>query len=294
MRLPPPPLSDEFVARRVPKSRPFAVDSANNPSGPRSLLPMPRIFRKTRGFTMIELLVAIGIIALLAGILLYALKHITGQSKTQATKVALENLKSMLGEFETQTRLGRQPPFWTWQYGGPVIQSGGGLDFWLRPRSTAGGPDKKLDLDAPGDVREGSPPRDGSRGVLNTTLVMNLIASIGVNRSAIQNLRPDQMFLPEWTDKQYTGPSDNDHVLHLQGDQPESVVYVIGSRVRHQGKSYICIDNEPSGNPASNGSALEARSLAGPDVQGRLGQPDHLRPRQRAARAHPRGREQDS
>jgi hypothetical protein len=63
------------------------------------------------------------------------------------------------------------------------------------------------------------------------------------------------MFVPEWTDKQYTGPSDNDHVLHLQGDQPESVVYVIGNRVRHMGKSYVCLENEPSGNPASNGSA---------------------------------------
>jgi hypothetical protein len=113
----------------------------------------------------------------------------------------------------------------------------------------------KLDLDAPGDVREGSPARDGSRGVLNTTLVMNLLAGIGVNRTSIQNLRPDQMFVPEWTDKQYIGPSDNDHVLHLQVDQPEAVVYVIGNRVRHKGKSYICIDNEPSGTPASNGSA---------------------------------------
>jgi prepilin-type N-terminal cleavage/methylation domain-containing protein len=105
---------------------------------------MPRILRKSRGFTMIELLVTIGIIALLAGILIYALKHITGQSKTQATKVALENLKSMLGEFETQGGFSREPPFWTWQYAGPVIQKGTpNVAFWKTPGPPQAAPDRE-------------------------------------------------------------------------------------------------------------------------------------------------------
>src|SRR5438093_12395808 len=97
MRPAPPPHDEPFSCVWAAERPQIPVDTANNSPDPRSPRPMPRFAPRRQysphAFTMIELLVAIGIIALLAGIFIYALKHITTQSKAQATKLALENLK---------------------------------------------------------------------------------------------------------------------------------------------------------------------------------------------------------
>lgn len=75
---------------------------------------------------MIELMVAIAIMTILAGMILLGVKHMSNAAKVQATRVRLENLKSMLAEYELKTRLA-QPTGWTVAATG---WTGVGGDFW--------------------------------------------------------------------------------------------------------------------------------------------------------------------
>jgi len=198
-------------------------------------------------------MVAVAIIAVLAGLALYGMRHIGSSTAGQTTKVALENLRAMLGELETQTKLSRSPGAWSWQ-DGPVINAGGNFNFWRSP-----GPAPYADLDAPGVVTDNNDPtanasRNGARAILNTALAMQQMAGVSSTRNALQALRPESRFIPEWSDKMYPGPGD-DHVMKTTDDAPEAVVYVVGNRVTHLGKSYVCIESEPTGTPATNGSA---------------------------------------
>ena len=61
---------------------------------------MKRQTCRNSGFTLIEILVVIGIILVLIGIVFVALKHVGGASKSSATKIDLQNLQSMLAELE--------------------------------------------------------------------------------------------------------------------------------------------------------------------------------------------------
>ena len=56
--------------------------------------------RVRKGFTLIELLVVIGILILLVGIAAFGLSKVINTGKRAQTKVTLENLKSMLSEYE--------------------------------------------------------------------------------------------------------------------------------------------------------------------------------------------------
>lgn len=56
--------------------------------------------RRRHGFTLIELLTTIGIIVVLVGIVVVTVMTIGGQAHTRATKVALNNLRGMLTEYE--------------------------------------------------------------------------------------------------------------------------------------------------------------------------------------------------
>jgi type II secretory pathway pseudopilin PulG len=58
-------------------------------------------------FTMIELLVVIGILILLGVLFLGAAKHITGQAKAQQTRATLEILKSMLENYKSNTHFAK-------------------------------------------------------------------------------------------------------------------------------------------------------------------------------------------
>ena len=92
---------------------------------------------KRRAFTLIEILVAVVILVILGGLMLYAIKGTATSAKTQATRVRLENLKSMLAEYELKTRFA-QPASW----------SGGGNLWFTIDNATPPG-----SLPSPGNVR---------------------------------------------------------------------------------------------------------------------------------------------
>src|SRR5687768_8529515 len=132
-----------------------------------SLTPARRTRRHARwhGFTMIEILIVIGVLVVLGTIVLLGMRHITGQNKGQQTRLTLQNLRTMLAEFENATRLSKGPNEWPWlnATGGRITVTKGpppspafptplAPDFWRCPFFSANeavtpSPDP---LDAPG------------------------------------------------------------------------------------------------------------------------------------------------
>ena len=62
--------------------------------------------RPRRGFTMIELLVVIGVLIILAAIVLVGMRSVTGRGKEQSTRLTLQQLRNLLGEFEAAGKTG--------------------------------------------------------------------------------------------------------------------------------------------------------------------------------------------
>jgi len=54
------------------------------------------------GFTLVELITAIGIIAILVALLVLGIKHVSARAKTDKTRTVLASLKGMQTEFETK------------------------------------------------------------------------------------------------------------------------------------------------------------------------------------------------
>jgi prepilin-type N-terminal cleavage/methylation domain-containing protein len=76
---------------------------------------MPRqIVPKHRGFTVLEITVAVAIIAILSALLVYGISHLTASAKANQTKIMLQNNRGMLQEFDTAAGLSRSVNFWPW------------------------------------------------------------------------------------------------------------------------------------------------------------------------------------
>ena len=199
-----------------------------------------------RAFTLIEILVTISIIVILAAMVLIATRSITTGARTRATHTALDNCKSLLAEYDTVKRLNESTQTWAWWDGSTnkFITGDGtvaGPSIWLRPGSTT--PFEWLD--APGYIKDdslGVTERNGSRAVLNTTIVMAALAAIPANREALSKLPQDQVLLPEWTANQAFATSGADRIRGSNDDGAnDAVFYPIGCRVKLNGVAYRCI-----------------------------------------------------
>ena len=138
---------------------------------------------KRRAFTLIEIMVAIVILVILGSLMLYALKGTGTSAKSQSTRVRLENLKSLLAEYELKTKLAK-PASWL-----PALHD---ADFWLefdvpsRP------------LPSPGNVR---PDIRSGWGTPNpesidiTLFAMGELKKIPANAAALGKL-PASEFIP--------------------------------------------------------------------------------------------------
>lgn len=146
-----------------------------------------------QGFTVIELLVVVGIIAVLAAIAVVGIgKVMNGQNRTQSRTV-LASVQSMLGEFDRETSLKRQPPHQWNLTSNALYPAATALDFWRDTDPTTAGtqgidlvatPTKDLGEDR--DSMDG--PRDDVAVVKNTQLAMymfNQVASVKKMLSAM-------------------------------------------------------------------------------------------------------------
>lgn len=162
-------------------TRRLLLDIANN--GRRTMKRRPC---RNSGFTLIEILVVIGIILVLIGIVFVALKHVGGASKSSATKIDLQNLQSMLAELEnagpltTTIQFPTTPPFPNSpQYSVTAILSGIGdvNDTTYAIGSGTLNTDRWLNL-----------------GIYSTQFVMGRLRSVPQNRQSLQSL-PTERFV---------------------------------------------------------------------------------------------------
>jgi len=189
--------------------------------------------RRRLAFTLIELLIVMGIIVILVGLLFAALKYARNSAAQSRTRAQLDTLRGMLAELDAANHLSQGPSGgWVWYddptlgtrahmvYGVPYgtfpadswTTSSGTFtaDFWKYPFSLVGAgvvsppPPPSWDaLDSPGDVGSDGYPqqtiqRNASLAVVNTQLAMQMLASIPANRSAIEKLPENSKMTPVW------------------------------------------------------------------------------------------------
>lgn len=225
-------------------------------------------------FTLIELLIAIGIIVLLAGMVILGMRSVMGQSKTNATRITLQTLQSMLAEYEAKTRLSSTPPAWRWYESGAssvtIVPPGASpygtpydYDFWKIPFRSAAVTYRNPDaLDAPGLVADTDPvTRNGCRQVLNTQIVMARLLALPANRAALEKIPADRYFTPRWVGGSgaplggKVATPGNDGVLMTNNEGTEDVYYLTGAKVEATTGRFRCkLDHASTGSTPPPGS----------------------------------------
>ena len=153
-------------------------DIANDPPGGWDGNKEPVVRRYRRGgFTMIEILVAIGVIATLTALLFLGFKYVGKSSRDNLTHTNLQNLRSMLTEYETA--------------GGTMDKLEAGYFEPPNPK-TPDFPDN-LTIQAPtGAVVEDMPARNGPT-INQTRVVMGLLLAVPSNQKVLDSLPPDSV-----------------------------------------------------------------------------------------------------
>jgi len=146
--------------------------------------------KRRRAFTMIELLVVIGIIMILIGLFFAGAKLVTAQAKERDTKTMLETCKTMFENYRQATKLSRPPP------AGPVASSPSSslnvsttnasgtitnTQFWSAGEEAAPGA-------LSSDPSAYTNPSNLPEAVANTAYVMYALESIPENKTIITNL----------------------------------------------------------------------------------------------------------
>jgi prepilin-type N-terminal cleavage/methylation domain-containing protein len=131
-----------------------------------------------RAMTLVEMLTAIGVIAILIAMLLIGINFVSARAKTDKTRTMLQNLRSMMTEFEAK---------------------GGRADLIdSRYRTTSNGWSVIQRVVAPqGKVIEGSSLRDPKpfTPLGNTQVVIGTLISVPANRKIIDNLPHDSFLM---------------------------------------------------------------------------------------------------
>jgi prepilin-type N-terminal cleavage/methylation domain-containing protein len=138
-------------------------------------------------FTLLELLVVIGIILILIGMFFAGAKIVTGQAQARDTRTALETCKTMLANYQQATHFGRTPPAGVLvnNLSNPLIIPTT-PQFWTAGQEPA--PTTALSSD-PSSYSNTSGLLPGqSMAFVNTVLAMEAIESVQENKTIITNL----------------------------------------------------------------------------------------------------------
>ena len=190
---------------------------------------------KVTGFSLVEVLVAVAVIAVLVGLAVVGFKSVGTSSQQGATRALLQTCETMLAELErsNNSSLPKQKiRAWAWNPAAPsliqqviasnpaVVDRTGtapqnfaalNLDFWYNPQryraaGTVIATDRPAPIDAPGDVRVGVSgageaadiQRYASPVVINTAIAMSVIATIPANEQALAAIPADRLMNPLW------------------------------------------------------------------------------------------------
>lgn len=218
--------------------------------------------KRHQAFTTIELLVVIGIIVILASLVFVGVHHVGRPARENSTRATLANLQGMLADLEAASGLRKQPGFWLWTNGTVIGRAAPGpsavpaitLDFWKSPAVNAGTFDC---LASPGTVSaEGVGPadnqRNGSIAVVNTCLAMAMMSTLPENRTRLQGMQQNQLFVPEWKSGSITLPGA-DRFIGFSSDGSGDLQYVPGMHVKYQGKQFVGAPTLTANNTAPPG-----------------------------------------
>lgn len=248
-------------------SRYRGLDTANNsPDMTRSLpkLRTNRQLKQYQGFTAIELLVVIGILTVLAGIIFVAVSRVGRSAKENLTRATLANLQGMLADLEASGGARKQPELWLWTNGtaitrvnpvpGSANYPGFEVDFWKLPYRVGGTSAGTFDaLASPADVRVdgvGSAvnQRNGSIAIVNTALAMSIISKLSDNRTRLQALPQNQLFIPEWSSGTIQMPGA-DLFVGFGTDSSTALQYAPGVHLKYGQNQFVATSSYPTGNP---------------------------------------------
>lgn len=174
----------------------------HHPKAPITLAIRRRSRRLRRGFTMLELLVVIGIILVLVAMGVIGMQGIAESGNRNQTRTALSNAASMLAEYEAKASFGRQPPImWKGNRSAPTLHevaTDGPIDIWRDyDPDTAGFQGLQTATDVapypPTTTVAEQRQRTDSAAVRNTLVVFAQVAGVPAAKAMLRQIPPEQV-----------------------------------------------------------------------------------------------------
>jgi prepilin-type N-terminal cleavage/methylation domain-containing protein len=193
----------------------------------------PHVRRNRRGFTMIEILVAVGIIATLTALLFLGFKYVGKSSRDNLTHTALQNLRGMLTEFEqTGGRMDDLNAIYADLIDGANIQT---------PLPAV--PTPPVPSPLAGSIAQDGRERFGE-GTIRTQRVMRRLMAVPSVKSIVDNLPPEALIKVE-----FQGPPNSPSLptpTYLPGDE------LIVVPTKNQIDYYVCKALTKTGPPSAS------------------------------------------